>query len=378
MVGSRGGARLALEDGSIFVGQAFGAASDSDGEGEVVFNTSHTGYQEIATDPSYRGQIVVLTASQIGNTGWNLADWESPKMALSGLVVRDLGHVESSWRSELSLDQALKQAGVPGIAGVDTRAITVRLRDKGALRGIVTTRSVAELSDEALVARVLETPGLLGRDLIAEVSCQEPYTWTTPTFYVNAPQPTHDVIVYDFGVKRSILAQLVDVGFRVQVVPPSTSAKDVLAAKPAGVVLSNGPGDPAVLHEAAENARQILAANVPLLGVCLGHQILGHAVGGTTFKLKFGHHGGNQPVVELETGRVEITAQNHGFAVDAASLAGKAEVTHLNLNDRTVEGLRVVGKHCFAVQHHPEAGPGPNDATHLFARFAKLVQRVAG
>lgn len=365
-------ARLALEDGSIFVGRAFGAAKD--GEGEVVFNTAHTGYQEIATDPSYRAQIVVLTASQIGNTGWNRDDWESSRLALSGLVVRDLGHCESSWRSEGSLDAALRDAGVPAIAGVDTRAITLRIRDRGALRGILTTRQTSELSDVDLVARVLRTTGLLGRDLIAEVACSTPFSWASPTFYATPVAPFADVIVYDFGVKRSILSQLVDVGFRVQVVPPTTPARDVLAARPAGVLLSNGPGDPAVLHEAAENARQLLAANLPLLGVCLGHQILGHAVGGKTFKLKFGHHGGNQPVVELATGKVEITAQNHGFAVDPASLDGRAEVTHINLNDRTVEGLRVLGKNCFAVQHHPEAGPGPNDSTHLFGRFAKLIK----
>ena len=365
-------ARLALEDGAIFVGQSFGAVRE--GEGEVVFNTSHTGYQEIATDPSYRGQIVVLTASQIGNTGWNARDWEAGRMALSGLVVRDLGHVASSWRSESSLDEALRQAGVPAIAGVDTRAITLRLRDKGALRGILTTRPERELSDEALVKRVLGTPGLLGRDLIAEVACTAPFAWDTPTFYGQPAPSVGEVIVYDFGVKRSILAQLVDVGFRVQVVPPSTPAGDVIAARPAGVLLSNGPGDPAVLHEAAENARQLLASGLPLVGVCLGHQILGHAIGGKTYKLKFGHHGGNQPVVELATGRVEITAQNHGFAVDPASLDGRAEVTHLNLNDRTVEGLRIPGKNCFAVQHHPEAGPGPNDSTHLFRRFAQMVK----
>ena len=295
-------------------------------------------------------------------------------MALSGLVVRDLGHVVSSWRSESSLDEALRRAGVPAIAGVDTRAITLRLRDQGALRGILTTRPESELSDEALVKRVLGTPGLLGRDLIAEVACTEPFVWDTPTFYGQPAPSVGEVIVYDFGVKRSILAQLVDVGFRVQVVPPSTPAADVLAARPAGVLLSNGPGDPAVLHEAAENARQLLASGVPLVGVCLGHQILGHAIGGKTYKLKFGHHGGNQPVVELATGRVEITAQNHGFAVDPASLDGRAEVTHLNLNDRTVEGLRIPGKNCFAVQHHPEAGPGPNDSTHLFRRFAQMVK----
>ncbi len=368
-------ARLALEDGAIFVGRAFGASHE--GVGEVVFNTAHTGYQEIATDPSYRGQIVVLTAVQIGNTGWNDEDWEAATqtMAMSGLVVRDLPNAPSSWRSTQSLDAALKAAGVPGIADVDTRAITVRIREQGALRGIVTTTPTSVLSDEALVARVRQTPGLLGRDLIAEVACREAYAWTKPTFYATPDAPSHDVIVYDFGVKRSILAQLVDVGFRVQVVPPSTPAADVLAARPAGIVLSNGPGDPAVLHEAAENARQILAARVPLLGVCLGHQILGHAVGGKTFKLKFGHHGGNQPVVELATGKVEITAQNHGFAVDPASLPAGVEVTHLNLNDRTVEGLRVTDQPCFAVQHHPEAGPGPNDATHLFRRWKQLVER---
>jgi carbamoyl-phosphate synthase small subunit len=373
-------ARLALEDGTVVRGIGFGA--ESDGAGEVVFNTALTGYEEVITDPSYRGQIVVMTASEIGNVGWNAVDEEAARPFLSGFVVRTLSPLPSNWRAEATLDERLRQAGIPGIAGVDTRAITRRLRDLGAMRGIITTADPATLSDAALVAKVRETPGLEGRDLVREVTCAAPYEWTEGSHTLSAPPVkagpgAKHVVAFDFGVKRNILRRLVDVGCRVTVVPATTSADEVLARRPDGVFLSNGPGDPAAVTSAIAATRGILEAGVPLFGICLGHQILGLALGGKTYKLKFGHHGANQPVMDLTTRKVEITSQNHGFCVDVDSIeqrgATGAELTHVNLNDRTVEGMRVLGRPAFSVQYHPEASPGPHDAAYLFERFARLI-----
>ncbi|MDB4969650.1 MAG: carbamoyl-phosphate synthase small subunit [Myxococcales bacterium] len=376
-------ARLALEDGTVVRGRAFGAriADDSgEGAGEVVFNTALTGYQEVVTDPSYRGQIVVMTAPEIGNTGWNEEDLESPRPWLSGYVVRELSPVVSNWRSQTTLDRVLAEAGVPGIEGVDTRALTQKLRDQGAMRGIITTLAVDKCSDAALVERVKRTAGLEGRDLVREVTSAATYGWEEGSWQhaqdtAARRSPDKHVVAYDFGMKRNILRKLVDSGCRVTVVPATTSAAEVLALRPDGVFLSNGPGDPAAVTYAAEACRQIVEKKVPLFGICLGHQILGLALGGSTYKLKFGHHGANCPVMDLSTRKVEITSQNHGFAVDVESLRGKAELSHVNLNDNTVEGMRLGDRPAFSVQYHPEASPGPHDASYLFDRFMALIEK---
>jgi carbamoyl-phosphate synthase small subunit len=386
MAGER--ARLALEDGTVVEGRAFGARGDVGpeqpsqasvrGQGEVVFNTAITGYEEVVTDPSYRGQIVVMTATEIGNVGWNAEDLESVRPWLSAFVVRELSPVVSNWRSQQTLDEVLAQAGVPGIAGVDTRALTRRLREGGAMRGVVTCESRSNLPDRELVERVRATPGLEGRDLVREVTCAQRYGWDEPTRWAWSAAPSAatraHVVAYDFGVKRNILRRLVDAGCRVTVVPATTTAKEALALGPDGVFLSNGPGDPAAVTYAIEACRGVLDERVPLFGICLGHQILGLALGGTTYKLKFGHHGANQPVKDLSTGKVEITSQNHGFAVDVGSLAGEAELSHVNLNDGTVEGMRHKTQPAFSVQYHPEASPGPHDAQYLFDRFLRLIE----
>jgi carbamoyl-phosphate synthase small subunit len=372
-------ARLALEDGTVLRGRAFGARVD-EGAGEVVFNTAITGYQEVITDPSYRGQIVVMTAPEIGNVGWNGEDLESARPWLSGFVVRELSPVVSNWRAQSPLDRVLAEAGVPAIQGIDTRLLTQKLRDQGAMRGIISATPVDKLSDAALVDRVRRSPGLEGRDLVREVTAPASYAWDEGSWRhaedatQRRPRDKH-VVAYDFGIKRNILRMLVDAGCRVTVVPAATAAADVLALSPDGVFLSNGPGDPAAVTYAAQSCRAIVDAKVPLFGICLGHQILGLALGGTTYKLKFGHHGANCPVMDLTTRKVEITSQNHGFAVDVDSLRGKAELTHVNLNDNTVEGMRLGDRPAFSVQYHPEASPGPHDASYLFARFMALIER---
>jgi carbamoyl-phosphate synthase small subunit len=373
-------ARLALEDGTVVHGRAFGArVTDEGGAGEVVFNTAITGYQEVVTDPSYRGQIVVMTAPEIGNVGWNAEDLESQRPWLSGFVVRELSPIVSSWRAQTTLHEVLAQAGVPGLEGVDTRALTQKLRDGGAMRGLITSVAVDRLSDAALVERVRRSPGLEGRDLVREVTASARFEWHEPSWHHDQdparrrPADKH-VVAYDFGIKRNILRMLVDAGCRVTVVPAATPAGDVLSLSPDGVFLSNGPGDPAAVTYAAEACRAIVDARVPLFGICLGHQILGLALGGTTYKLKFGHHGANCPVMDLSTRKVEITSQNHGFAVDVESLRGRAELTHVNLNDNTVEGMRLGDRPAFSVQYHPEASPGPHDASYLFDRFMKLIE----
>ncbi|HEY1585145.1 MAG TPA: glutamine-hydrolyzing carbamoyl-phosphate synthase small subunit [Polyangia bacterium] len=373
-------ARLVLEDGTVVRGRAFGARASKEGAGggEVVFNTALTGYEEVVTDPSYRGQIVVMTAPEIGNTGWNTEDLESQKPWLSGFVVRELSPVVSNWRSQTSLGEVLARAGVPGIEGVDTRMLTQKLRDQGAMRGLIIADD--QLSDAALIDYVKKSPGLEGRDLVREVTSTAPFTWEEGSWQhaQDASQRRardKHVVAYDFGMKRNILRMLVDAGCRVTVVPATTPATDVLALRPDGVFLSNGPGDPAAVTYAADACRAIVDKQVPLFGICLGHQILGLALGGATYKLKFGHHGANCPVMDLSTRKVEITSQNHGFAVDVDSLRGKAELTHVNLNDNTVEGMRLGDRPAFSVQYHPEASPGPHDASYLFDRFMALIER---
>jgi carbamoyl-phosphate synthase small subunit len=369
---------LALEDGRIFRGKAYGALSER--VGEVVFNTSLTGYQEIFTDPSYAGQIVVLTNPHIGNYGTSPSDAESAKPYIEGLVVREFSPVSSNWRSTEVADEYLERNGVPVIAEIDTRAVVRHLRANGCLRGVIST---AVEDTDALVAKARAHKTMAGTDLASLVTTRAQYVWDAteprnetgdkllPATDVSAAGPLH-VVAYDFGIKQNILRMLARENCRVTVVPARTSAEDVLAMNPDGVFFSNGPGDPEPLEYAIENVQK-LQGKTPMFGICLGHQIFGLALGGKTYKLKFGHHGGNQPVQDLATGRVDITAQNHGFAVDPDSLPAAVEVTHLNLNDHTVEGLRHRSLPVFSVQYHPEAAPGPHDALHFFQQFGKLI-----
>jgi len=366
---------LALADGSIFEGRAFGSADDA--VGEVVFNTSMFGYQEILTDPSYVGQIVTMAYPHIGNVGTNPEDDESERPHAVGMVVREFSE-PSNWRSATSLDRYLAKWGVSGLDRIDTRQLVRHLRNNGAQMGVLSTAAV---SHGALVEKARKAPGMEGLDLATGISTKKAYAWrkTTPDPLTGRPateaQGKFDVVAIDYGLKKSMLQFLADVGCNVTVVPSTTSADEVLRLKPHGVFLTNGPGDPAAVKGADKTVAQ-LVGKVPLFGICLGHQILALALGGKTYKLKFGHRGANQPVQDLATKKVEITAQNHGFAVDEKSLAGKAVVTHLNLNDRTVEGLAVPEAKAFSVQYHPEASPGPHDARYLFKRFADLMAGV--
>jgi carbamoyl-phosphate synthase small subunit len=372
-----------LEDGSIFRGLAFGAEATV--SGECVFNTSMTGYQEILTDPSYCGQIVTMTYPLIGNYGVNDEDPESRRVFAEGFIVRELSRTHSNWRAGGSLDQYLKTAGVPGISDIDTRSLVRHIRERGSMRGCLSTR---QTDVQAVIERARSAPEMIGSDLASVVTCSEPYAWTDaqaqaygspillhPNANADAKaNPRFHVIAYDFGLKHNSLRNLAALGCRVTVVPAHTSAEDVTALKPDGVWLSNGPGDPEPLTGVVANLRKLIG-RYPIFGICLGHQLMGLAFGGRTYKLPFGHHGGNQPVKDLTTGRVEITAQNHGFAVDADSLPPDCEVTHINLNDNTVEGLRHRSLPVYSVQYHPEAGPGPHDPSYLFDRFVEIMEQ---
>jgi len=374
-------ALLALEDGTVYRGWGFGAAAESGGE--IVFNTAITGYQEVLTDPSYRGQIITMTAPEIGNVGVNPVDFESNRPWCAGFVVRELSPAVSNWRAQATLHDFLAAHGIPGITGIDTRAITRRLRETGAQRAVITRR----VNDAAAaVSAAVKHPQLEGRDLVKEVTTAKPYTWDEPLWngagmdpngggdpFAIKPPARHHVVAYDFGIKRGILRHLRSSGCSVTVVPATTTAKEALSLKPDGVFLSNGPGDPAALPYTVEAARDLVASKIPLFGICLGHQILGQALGGKTYKLKFGHHGANHPVMDLGTRKVEITSQNHGFAVDVGSMEGRAVLTHVSLNDKTVEGMRHDSLPVFSVQYHPEASPGPNDSCYLFERFTRLM-----
>jgi carbamoyl-phosphate synthase small subunit len=369
-------ALLALEDGSVYRGIAFGAVADQ--AGELVFNTAITGYQEILTDPSYRGQVMMMTAPEIGNVGVNAEDYESTHPFCAGFVVRNLATRVSNWRAEECLSDFMANHGVAGISGIDTRAITRRLRIGGAQRAII-TRKVGDPA--GAVERARKHPSLEGRDLVKEVTAAKPYAWDEGLWQAPGSKKTatpvrYRVVAYDFGIKRGILRRLRAAGCSVSVVPAQTSAKDVLAQKPDGIFLSNGPGDPAAVTYAVDATAELCRTGKPIFGICLGHQILGLALGGKTYKLKFGHHGANHPVMDLTTRKVEITSQNHGFAVDVASLPGKAVLTHINLNDNTVEGMRHDRLPIFSVQYHPEASPGPNDPSYLFDRFVKLMDEA--
>ncbi|MHC4715426.1 MAG: glutamine-hydrolyzing carbamoyl-phosphate synthase small subunit [Planctomycetota bacterium] len=377
---------LALEDGTVFEGTAFGA--DGEKDGEVVFNTSMTGYQEVLTDPSYRGQIVAMTYPLIGNYGVNPVDAESRSIWLEGFVVRELSRITSNWRSEMDVDGYLKAHGVVGIEGVDTRELTKRLRTVGALKGVIST---ADLDADSVVAKAKASPGLVGRDLVnRDVTCDEPYDWDDgdPNLEgVDAPGPPpaarHRVLVLDLGVKYGILRRLRAAGCAVTVVPSTTAYEQIAEMDPDGIMLSNGPGDPEPLTNVVETVRRLIAepprgSPLPIFGICMGQHILVLALGGKTFKLKFGHHGANHPVKDLATGQVAITTQNHGFCGDIDSLpADDVEITHINLNDRTLEGIRHKRLPVFSVQYHPEASPGPHDARYLFDRFVEHMEKAA-
>ncbi len=373
-------ALLALEDGLVLHGRSFTGPGEA--AGEVVFNTSMTGYQEILTDPSYKGQIVTMTYPLIGNYGVNPEDVESFGVQVEGFIIKEYHPYPSNWRARGSLAEYLRGHGTLGVEGIDTRAVTKRLREVGAMRGILSTE---DLDPASLVRRARELPSMEGANLVDLVTCAAPYWWDE-ALPANGPPPAVadlqtlwqqrggiKVVLYDFGVKFNILRSLKARGLEILVVPATTPAAAVLALNPAGIVLSNGPGDPAAVTYAIDTVRRCLGQK-PLFGICLGHQLLGLALGGRTFKLKFGHRGGNQPVKNLKSGRVEITSQNHGFAVDLHSIPDpQVELTHINLNDNTLEGLRHPGLQAFSVQYHPEASPGPHDAAYLFEEFLGAV-----
>lgn len=384
-------ATLVLQDGTVYYGVAFGAATTV--VGEVVFNTSLTGYQEVLTDPSYRGQMVCMTVAHVGNTGVNSEDIESDRPQVTAFIVREVSPVVSNWRANETLHSYLERNGIPGISEIDTRALTRRLRQHGIVQAALCTDGSHTV--EELLAMAQGWEGLDGRDLVREVTCQESYNWAAATQVEWTPVAAGEatavqtsavgqqnnelplVVAYDFGIKHNILRRLTSHGLRVTVVPATTTAEEVLALAPDGIFLSNGPGDPAGVPYAAQAVRRLLGEQIPTFGICLGHQIIGLALGGQTYKLKFGHHGGNQPVSDSGSTNVQITAQNHNYAVSMDGLPANVEITHRNLNDGTVEGLRLTDRPVFCVQYHPEASPGPHDADLLFARFAAMVKAYA-
>ncbi len=375
-------AKLVLENGVVFKGRAFGA-TESEATGEVVFNTSITGYQEILTDPSYLGQIVTMTYPHQGNVGVNRFDVESRCVQAAGFVAREASRIRSNWRSEGSLEDYLAKNNVIGIEGIDTRMLVRILREQGAMRGII---SAIDLDDESLLERARAIPSMEGLDLTRQVSCTEKYEWASldasgyllPAASGSVADGRFHVVVIDFGVKYNILERLASYGCRLTVVPGSTSAEDIMKLEPDGIFLSNGPGDPDAVGYAIDTIRTLIETGKPTFGICLGHQLLALALGAQTYKLKFGHRGANHPVQNLETGINEITSQNHGFAVDLDSMLGlPVDLTHVNLNDRTVEGFRHRELPVFCVQYHPEAGPGPHDADYLFRQFVDMMEKEA-
>ncbi|NOZ64669.1 MAG: glutamine-hydrolyzing carbamoyl-phosphate synthase small subunit [Caldiserica bacterium] len=366
---------LVLEDGFYLEGEHFGAEGET--FGEIVFNTSLTGYQEVLTDPSYKGQIVTMTNPLIGNYGINSQDVESERVWVEGFVIREKARVFSSWRAEKGLEEYLQEYGVIGIERVDTRALTKHIRLQGAMKGCIST---VDGDIKRLVKKVKDFPSIVGIDLVKEVTCKKYYEWEEPLRdeqgnpIILGDMSNAKVVVIDCGVKYNILRILKSFSCQVIVVPASYSAEEILSLNPSGVLISNGPGDPSAVPYIVETVKKLIADNIPLFGICFGHQILGQALGGTTFKLKFGHHGGNHPVMDLKTRKVEITTQNHGFCVDMESLSQEAvELTHINLNDRTLEGIKHKKHPLFSIQYHPEAGPGPHDSRYLFQRFINMI-----
>ncbi|HEX4521991.1 MAG TPA: glutamine-hydrolyzing carbamoyl-phosphate synthase small subunit [Casimicrobiaceae bacterium] len=374
---------LALADGSLFRGRAIGATDSTEGSvGEVVFNTAMTGYQEILTDPSYAGQIVTLTYPHVGNTGVNPEDVESRRVFAAGLVIRDLPRMVSNWRSTQDLSSYLRDAGVLGICDIDTRKLTRTLRENGAQNGCVIARSGRGDAAAEAIARARAAPSMSGLDLAKVVSCDAPYDWSGGSWALGSGYRMRQgnrfhVVAYDYGIKHNILRLLADRGCRLTVVPAQTPARDALALQPDGIFLSNGPGDPEPCTYAIEAIREFLAAGMPTFGICLGHQLLGLACGAKTIKMKFGHHGANHPVLDKDTGQVLITSQNHGFAVDAATLPPNVRVTHVSLFDGSLQGIELTDKPAFGFQGHPEGSPGPHDLAFLFDRFTRMMERHA-
>lgn len=377
---------LVLEDGTVFRGRSFGATGEV--AAEIIFNTGMTGYQEVVTDPSYLKQIIVMTYPQVGNYGINDLDNESPTPHLSGLVVKEVSSKPSNWRSQVDVQSYLERHGIPGIEGIDTRALVLHLRNRGSMRAVISTRTT---NVDELVKIAQATPTMDGQNLVYDVSAPEAYQYSIDdrleqlkaTLGIRnefAPANGEErlkVVAYDYGVKGNILTLLAEQNFDLTVVPAQTSSEDVLAMKPHGVFLSNGPGDPAALTDVVANVRKLIG-QAPIFGICLGHQVMALANGGKTYKLKFGHHGSNHPVKDLATGKVEITSQNHGFCVDAESLPSTCQITHINLNDETVEGFKDEDRGFFCVQYHPEAAPGPNDSAYLFRRFRDWINARRG
>lgn len=368
-------AHLILSDGKIFSGESFGYRKKA--KGELVFNTSMTGYQEVLTDPSYCGQMVIMTYPEIGNTGINALDVESKKVFLSAFIIKKLSHIPSNYRSQKDLDTYLKENKIPGIKNIDTRALVRHIREKGALPALLIQGKIKDKKEILKEAKQLQT--MEGQDLVSQVSCKKPYKWSKPVeppykwLKKDKVESKYSIIAYDYGIKENILRMLVDHGCDVKVVPASYPASKVLEANPDGIFLSNGPGDPAAVSYAIENVKELLGKK-PIFGICLGHQILSLALGLKSYKLKFGHHGGNQPVMDLESKKVEISSQNHGFAIDIQDLPKGVEVSHINLNDKTVEGIKHQDIPAFSVQYHPEASPGPHDSSYLFKKFQDMME----
>ncbi len=371
---------LALEDGHFFYGYAFSGFSKKETGGEVIFNTSMTGYQEILTDPSYKGQIVVMTPSEVGNYGVNDEDIESEKVHVNGFVIKDLSPIASNWRAKKRLQEYLEENGVIGIYGIDTRALVRIIRKYGVMKGYI---GIGDIDPREAVTKARSIPDISELDLVSQVSHKEPYkweegSWVWPEGYTKPKEKKFKVAVLDFGVKRNILRLMVDRGLDLTVFPHNTKAEDIIDFKPDGIFLSNGPGDPAILHFQINQIKKLLNTGIPMFGICLGHQLLSWAIGGKTYKLEFGHHGGNHPVKNLKTGKVEITAQNHNYATDPDSLPSNVEITHINLNDNTIEGIKLTDRPAFSIQHHPEASPGPHDSYYIFDEFVKLIEEVKG
>ncbi|WP_456464272.1 glutamine-hydrolyzing carbamoyl-phosphate synthase small subunit [Persephonella sp.] len=371
---------LALEDGHFFYGYAFSGFDKKETGGEVIFNTSMTGYQEILTDPSYKGQIVVMTPSEIGNYGTNPEDIESEKVHVNGFVIKDLSSISSNWRSTKTLQQYLNEIGVIGVCGIDTRALVRIIRNYGVMKGYI---GIGEISPVEAVRKARSIPDISELDLVSQVSHKSVYkwnegTWKWPYGYTKPSEKRFKIAVLDYGVKRNILRLMADRGMDITCFPHSTTAEEIIDFNPDGIFLSNGPGDPSILHHQIKQIKRLITTDIPVFGICLGHQLLSWAVGGRTYKLEFGHHGGNHPVKNLKTGRVEITAQNHNYATDPDSLPSHVEVTHINLNDDTIEGIRLTDRPVFSIQYHPEASPGPHDSHYIFDEFLKLIEEVKG